>query len=61
MAVEDHPRYEEWRAAYDRYVAALERYDHLVAARQPEGERELARHDLNQALAAYHRIADEIN
>ena len=60
MAVEDHPRYQEWLLASDRRSEAQERFDTAVKNQRPEGEIKAAKQKLDEAQALYDFIADNI-
>jgi hypothetical protein len=54
MAVQDHPRYAEFRAAFERLIAAQDRLDASVL------ERKTALAERASALAAYQKICDKL-
>jgi len=54
MAVQDHPRYAEFRAAFERLIAAQDRLEASVS------ERKTALAERASALAAYQKICDEL-
>ena len=61
MAVEDHPKYKQWRKASDNYIAAEERF---IAVRLDEPSAStwaLAKRDRDKALSAYLAIIDELD
>jgi hypothetical protein len=55
MAVQDQPRYAEFKAAFERLISAEDR---LVEA--PDLERETAQAEQASALSAYQKICDEL-
>jgi hypothetical protein len=55
MAVRDHPRYAEWRAAFKRMIAAQDRVHETVG-----WDWEAAQAEHERALAAYQKICDEM-
>jgi hypothetical protein len=55
MAVQDQPRYAEFKAAFERLISAEDR---LVES--PDLERETAQAEQASALSAYQKICDEL-
>jgi hypothetical protein len=55
MAVRDHPRYAEWRAAFKRMIAAQDRVHETLG-----WDWEAAQAEHERALAAYQKICDEM-
>ncbi len=60
MPVEDHPKYAEWKAAFEHRNEAERRYYDAKMRNRPQGEINLEKHDLDKAQAAYDKIASEI-
>ena len=60
MAVEDHPRYAEWRDALDRFIECEERYREAQMDRMRREEIERRKIARDRALAEYNLIADDI-
>ena len=58
MAIEDHPKYEEWSDAVDTLKKANDRYREARDAGAPNIE--VYRLDLHKAREAYENIASEI-
>ena len=50
MPVEDHPKFSEWKAALE----------HLIDAKEAFKAGKATQADLDKALEAYHKIADEL-
>jgi hypothetical protein len=50
MAVEDHPKFEEWKAALEI----------LIEAKEAQKAGEASQKDVDEAVAAYVKIADEV-
>ena len=58
MAVEDHPRYDDWSAAVDRLKEANDRY--RDAKRRDDPGIEKYRSDLRLAQEVYERLSEEL-
>jgi hypothetical protein len=54
MAIQDQPRYDEFRAAFERPIAAQDRLEASVS------ERKTALAERASALVAYQKICDEL-
>jgi hypothetical protein len=55
IAAQDHPRYAEWKAAFERFVTAQDRLLAASASEAADAETEQA-----EALAAYDKIRFDI-
>lgn len=60
MAVEDHPLYQEWSAAFDLYVEAEKRYRKAQMSNDVY-KLPAAKLERDKALTAYKKIADRID
>ncbi|HEX9810226.1 MAG TPA: hypothetical protein VGC25_11595, partial [Alphaproteobacteria bacterium] len=60
MPVEDHPKWPEWKGALERLLAANDHRKLVKDLPQRSAERAAAETEYQRALAAYHKIADEI-
>jgi hypothetical protein len=60
MAVEDHPMWPEWSAAYDRMHAAKVALDALKHFPSHDPVRKAAEIDYLLALAAYHAASSKL-
>lgn len=60
MAVEDHPRYDDWSAALDRLQQANELYRVAVKAGRFGQSLETVKAQLHEAQAEYNKISEEL-
>jgi hypothetical protein len=60
MAIEDHPLYPAWRAAFDQLVEAERRYYSALMEGASEKDTEVAAGDLDAAREKYRSIAIKV-
>jgi hypothetical protein len=60
MAVEDHPLYPAWNAAFDRLVETERRYHRALMGGASEEEIATAARDLDEARTKYQAIDAEV-
>ena len=61
MLVEEHPKYEDWSAAFDRRNDAEWEYRAAVMLKEPEAEVAAKKADYDRAQAAYDSICDTLD
>ena len=61
VAVEDYPKYKQWRKASDNYLAAEERFIAVRMAEPSASTWALAKRNRDKALSAFLEIIDELD